>query len=244
MLKNTFLHIPYISEKKEQELWKKGIVDWESFLKCQDKLVNHDLIKRFVELSIENYKNHEFFSSRLLSRYHWRAYEDYKNKCCFLDIETTGLDKQSNDITVIGLYDGKKSKVFVNGKNLEQFKDEIKKYSFIVSFNGLLFDLPFLREKFPDVKFNQMHADLRFVLRQLGYSGGLKRIEGEFGLEREDDLKGMNGLDAVRLWHYYKRFNDKKALDKLIRYNVEDIENLKILMEKGYEELRKKNIQI
>jgi uncharacterized protein len=244
MLRNTFIHIPHVSEMKEQELWKKGIVDWESFLKSDEKILHHEFVRKYVELSLDNYKNHEFFSDRLMSRYHWRAYDDFKDRCCFLDIETTGLDKRNDDITVIGLYDGNKSKVFVNGKNLDDFKEEIGKYSFIVTFNGLLFDMPFIRAKFPDMKSNQLHADLRFVLRQLGYSGGLKNIEKEFGIEREGDLKNMNGLDAVHLWHQYKRYNDKKALDKLIRYNIEDIENLKILMETGYSELKKKKLLI
>lgn len=242
MLKNTFLHIPYVNEKTEQELWKRGISDWEKFLCSDIELHNHDLMKKYVKLSLENYGNHEFFSNKLLFKHHWRAYDDFKDKCCFLDIETTGLDKRNDDITVIGLFDGHKSRTFVNGKNLEDFGEEIKKYSFLVTFNGALFDLPFIREKFPDVTFNQMHSDLRFVLRHLGFVGGLKKIEKDFGIERQDDLAGMTGLDAVKLWRYYKRFNDNKALDKLIRYNIEDIENLKILMEFAYTNLRKKHL--
>ena len=48
----------------------------------------------------------------------------------------------------------------------------------------------------------------------------------------------MNGLDAIRLWHKYKLTCDSKALDKLIDYNIEDIENLKILMEFAFEKLK------
>ena len=66
-------------------------------------------------LSKDNYdkKNHEFFSNKLLSKYHWRAYEDFKDKTCFLDIETTGLSKERNSITTIGMFDGKESKVLI-----------------------------------------------------------------------------------------------------------------------------------
>jgi uncharacterized protein len=246
MLTNTFLHIPYVCEKREQELWRNGIRTWDDFLASKNNLPNRDLIEKHIEISKEQYKknNHEFFSKKLLSKYHWRAYDDFRKNSCFLDIETTGLSKTQSDITLIGIYDGKESKVFINGKNMEKFPEEIKKYSYIVTFNGALFDIPFIKEKFPDIEFNQFHADLRFVLRQLGYSGGLKNIEKEFNIEREDDLKGMTGLDAVKLWHYYKRYNDKKALDKLVRYNIEDIENLKILMDYSYEKLKEKSFTL
>ena len=74
---------------------------------------------------------------------------------------------------------------------------------------------------------------LRFVLRRLGLSGGLKVIERRMGLAREEGVDGLNGLDAVRLWAEY-RSGDRSALDRLIRYNTADIVNLEPLMETGY----------
>ena len=50
----------------------------------------------------------------------------------------------------------------------------------------------------------------------------------------------MTGWDAVKLWHRYKRDNDENALDTLIRYNIEDIENLKTLMDFSYDGLKKR----
>ena len=240
MLVNTFLHIPYVSEKTEQRLWREGIMTWDDILDKEISIHHSDIIKRYVLLSKENYlsKNHEFFSRRLLSKYHWRAYDDFKDNTCFLDIETTGLDRNRDELTVIGLYTGTTSKVFINGINMDAFKDEIKKYSFIVTFNGALFDLPFIRTKFPDLTFNHFHADLRFIMRRLGYTGGLKKIEKSLGIQRESDLDGMTGLDAVRLWHKYKRENDKKALDTLVRYNTADIRNLKTMIEFAYPKLK------
>ena len=79
-------------------------------------------------------------------------------------------------------------------------------------------------------------------MKNLGYSGGLKSIEKQMGIERESDLVGMTGYDAVKLWQLYKKYNDEKALDKLIRYNIEDIENLKALMDYSYQEMKKKCI--
>lgn len=240
MLTNTFLHVPYINERCEQQLWNSNIKNWDDFLCCNQDIKNKKLIEKSIILSKENYikKNHEFFSNKLLSKFHWRAYDDFKKNACFLDIETTGLSKERNSITTIGIYNGKESKVFINGINLEEFKDEIKKYAFIVTFNGASFDIPFIKAKFPDIKFNQFHSDLRYMLKNLGYSGGLKNIEKQMGIQRESDLSELTGRDAVKLWYKYKRNNDEAALDKLVRYNIEDIENLKILMDFSYDKLK------
>jgi uncharacterized protein len=242
MLTNTFLHIPYINEVNEARLWKNNIRTWDDFLSSDIHVPNRETATNFIKLSKDRYakKDFSFFSTKLLSRYHWRAYDDFKDKCCFLDIETSGLSKYDNELTVIGLYDGKKSKTFINGKNLDEFQDEIKKYSYLVTFNGSLFDIPFIKEKFPKLNMNQFHADLRFIMKNLGYTGGLKKIEKDFGIEREGDLAGLTGYDAVKLWQAYKKHNDEKALDKLVRYNIEDIENLKTLMDYAYDNMKKK----
>ena len=243
MLTNTFLHIPYVKESTEKKIWSNNINCWDDFLTKDSDLKNSELIKKSLMLSVDRYQNKdfEFFSSKLPSKYHWRAYEDFKNSCCFLDIETTGLSKHNDDITTIGIYDGKKSKVFVNGIDMHKFSDEIKKYSMIITFNGATFDIPFIKNKFPKVKFNQFHADLRFILRRLGFTGGLKKIEQDLGISRESDLSHLTGRDAIKLWYKYKYNQDKKALDTLIRYNIEDIENLKTLMDMSYEKLKSIN---
>ena len=83
------------------------------------------------------------------------------------------------------------------------------------------------------------NCDLRFLLRRLGYSGGLKNIEKQFNIDREGDLANLSGKDAIKLWYRYKKYSDEKALDTLIRYNIEDIENLKTLMDYSYETMKK-----
>ncbi len=196
-------------------------------------------IKRFVTISkqeVEN-QNHLFFSPLLPESMHWRAYPDFKERCCFLDIETTGLDKYNDDITTIGLFDGKQSRVFVNGTDLDEFKKEIEKYSMIVTFNGACFDLPFISNKF-NMQFDHLHIDLRWALKRLGLTGGLKYIEKTLEITRDDEVADMDGWEAVKLWYRYKK-GDRSALHLLIKYNIEDIENLKTLMDYAYSNLKK-----
>ena len=76
-------------------------------------------------------------------------------------------------------------------------------------------------------------------MKDIGYSGGLKSIERQAGIQRDDDLKEVDGYEAVRLWYKYKR-GDSEALRTLLRYNQADIENLKILMDLTFDKLKNK----
>ena len=152
-------------------------------------------------------------------------------------LKTSGYDQSDNDITVIGLYDGAKTQTFVNGKNLDAFEMAVADYDLVITFNGACFDLPFIRGCFPGISLPEGHIDLRFVLEKLGYGGGLKRIEKDLGITRGDDIDGVDGFEAVRLWQRYQR-GDKKALKTLISYNNADILNLEPLMEQAVDEMK------
>jgi len=230
MLKNTFCHL--VSENKEMELWRNNLLNWDE-IKEEHPL--HSSI--FESKQALQQQDHKFFLESLPARQHWRAYGEIP--CCFLDIETTGLSRDYNQVTVIGVYDGKESKLFVQGKNLQEFPQELAKYGLIITFNGKCFDVPFLKAKFSEVDFEKLHVDLRYVLRELGYSGGLKRIERELGVNRDAELQEVDGFEAVRLWHKYKR-GDEEALRLLLKYNQADIENLKFLMDFAYEKMKER----
>ncbi len=243
MLKSTFIHIPGIGNSTEAELWSNSITSWQDYLDNEHTLrlpeAKARLLRSHVIDSIKEYgsQNHSFFSRNLPNREHWRAYPDFRNTA-FLDIETTGLSHYSSQITVIGLFDGKESQFFISGKNLEDFRDEIAKYSTIISFNGRQFDIPFIASKFPDIGFDQFHIDLRYDMARLGYRGGLKSIEKQLGLSRDEGIREVDGFEAVRLWRKYQR-GEKSALATLIEYNKADIENLKTLMDFAYPLLKK-----
>lgn len=80
---------------------------------------------------------------------------------------------------------------------------------------------------------DQAHIDLRYVLGSLGYKGGLKGCEKQFGIDREE-LNGVDGLFAVHLWNDYKRKGNRKALETLLAYNILDVVNLEKLMVFAY----------
>ena len=107
----------------------------------------------------------------------------------------------------------------------------------LVTFNGSCFDVPVLRNSFPEVDFDLPHYDLRFASKKVGYRGGLKPLEIEMGITREDEIEGVDGAMAVRLWHQWERHQDKDALDILTEYNRADTVNLETIAERIYKRL-------
>jgi uncharacterized protein YprB with RNaseH-like and TPR domain len=74
---------------------------------------------------------------------------------------------------------------------------------------------------------------LRYVLKSLGYTGGLKGCERKAGIDR-GDLEGVDGYFAVSLWNEYQRNKNHKALETLLAYNIQDVVNLETLMVLSY----------
>jgi hypothetical protein len=53
----------------------------------------------------------------------------------------------------------------------------------------------------------------------------LKAVERTLGLARDATIEGVDGFEAVRLWHRWRR-GDRSALLKLALYNLTDVVNL------------------
>jgi uncharacterized protein len=155
----------------------------------------------------------------------WRLFPEFADQCVYLDIETTGLSTVFDTVTLVGLYDGRKYRVFIAGQNMDEFAAELSKYSVVVTFNGSGFDLRFLKLAFPGLVLPPVHIDLRWVTRKLGMKGGLKEIEAKFGLSRDYSVADITGFDATVLWSKFLR-GDKPALEQLIQYNTEDVVHL------------------
>ncbi len=159
----------------------------------------------------------------------WEYYLRYPSQTLFLDIETEGLSKERNHITVIGIFYQNKYFPFVKGKNLYYAEKILEKVPIWVTFAGTNFDIPFVKKLFPHVKNPLIHIDIFPLSAKIGLRGGLKKIEKTLGIARETE--GMTGYDAVKLWQKWEKKKDKEALRKLLLYNKEDVKNLKILLE-------------
>ncbi len=244
MLQHSFAHIPGIGEQIERQLWQSGCLTWSQFLESPTEFSCGQLDKaRLIDLLHEHQealasRNHQYFSRLLGLREAWRAFPDFRESCVYLDIETDG-GRGGDSITTIGLFDGTEFTALVKGQNLENFRDEISRYSMIVTFFGSGFDVPMLQKRFRSVVFDHIHLDLCPTLRRLGLRGGLKSIEKQLGLSRGEDTDGLSGYDAIRLWNRFKVLGDASALETLIAYNREDVVNLEVLAEHAYFGLRR-----
>lgn len=242
MIENTFVHMDGVSENTEKKLWENEIFSWDEFL---EKFEVIDFLpeskKQKIRNSIEfsrghlNSRNLDFFRDNLKLNQHWRLYD--LGKVCFVDIETTGLSRWTDTLTMLGIYDGCEARSYIHGQDLEEGFERLKDFDTVVTFNGKQFDLPFIEQKCGK-KFDFMHLDLRFLLKELGYAGGLKRIEKELGIVRDGEVADVDGREAVRLWRKYKN-GDEEALRILLKYNQEDIVNLKFLIEFYLKEKRR-----
>jgi len=153
----------------------------------------------------------------------------------YLDIETTGLSPQYNEITVVGIH-------VCNGDNtefnhlvgeditVENILNALEGVSIVYTYNGKCFDLPFIHSCL-GINLAEMfkHHDLMFDCWKNNLYGGFKAVERQLGINRK--LTEVNGYEAVRLWWRHVNDYDQDALNTLLEYNKEDVLNLKKLKE-------------
>jgi uncharacterized protein len=242
MLQHTFVHIPGIGVKTEQVLWRSGVRSWEDAQAALfDTAISRRVIGKLADHIPESIKafkarDAEYFHRLMTLGEAWRLFPEFADNCVYLDIETTGLSPVFDKLTLVGLYDGKRYKVFIEGKNLDDLPNHLGGYSLLVTYNGASFDLRFLKIAFPDLELPKIHIDLRWAARKLGYKGGLKALESSLNMSRAERVQAMSGYDAAVLWSKYMR-GDNGALEMLIEYNTEDCVHLKPIMTMLYSEL-------
>lgn len=182
MLESTFRHLSGFGALRERRLWNQGIRDWASYEQLSRQL---SLFSRLGSATSELDASRralasgdvEFFASRLPKAEHYRIALTYPEEVLFLDIETTGLSLFYDEITIIGLSLGGEYRFHVTGHPIAPIADWIRRAKCVVTFNGTLFDLKFLRQEHPVLRLPQAHVDLRYLGRVVGLKGGQKEIE-------------------------------------------------------------------
>jgi len=239
MLQYTFRHIKGFGAKKEADFWRSQTYTWEDFEKCLGtQLSLFPDIPENVEASLFwqsklalKSKDVEYFAKRLPHQEHFRIALTFPEETMFLDIETTGLSRYYDKITLIGWSLGSQYDVLLQGDSPTSFLKAIARAKAIVTFNGSLFDLPFLKNEFEKLKLPSCHIDLRFLSKRVDLTGGQKAIEEELHIKRPAKAAEVDGEKATLLWHKYK-WGDIKALKQLIIYNHADVEGMKVIFDK------------
>lgn len=147
---------------------------------------------------------------------------DAPERVVFLDVETTGLSWFYDRITIVGWARGGEYGTYSAGDDLRPLRQALQTASALVTFNGTLFDLRFLREALPDLPIPSHHVDLRYLARRAGWAGTQKAIERLIGFNIRRGVEEVDGAEAVLLWHRHLR-GDDNAFDRLIEYNRCDV---------------------
>jgi len=248
VIRNSFIFLERIGNKLEKNLWNNGISDWDIFLKKENIKGLSKSRKLYYDRKLMEARknlfdsNSSYFLDILPQSQNWRLYDFFREDAVFLDIETTGLSKNYDDITVFGLYDGLNTKTMIQGINLNynELKKELQKYKLIVTFNGASFDIPFIEKRYSGLLPKVPNFDVRSLASQLGLVGGLKKIERDLNIKRKEIVEEFNGGDALTLWKMYRATGDEYYLNLLVEYNEFDIVNLKTVAERCVKRMKEK----
>jgi len=236
MIEHTFVMLPSVGAKKEKDIWRSGILSWDDFLSADSiGCVRPSMKEKYDPLIMqanELLKDGDAFSlgDIVPKSEHWRMYDHFKDDAAYLDIETDGLSRDSL-VTVVTVHRKDRTYTLTEGIDLdsESLSRALEGSKMLVTFNGSCFDIPVLRNSFPAVDLEIPQFDLRFASRKVGFKGGLKPLEIELGITRDDDIEGVDGAMAVHLWHQWERHGDEDALRILTEYNRADTINLEYI---------------
>lgn len=164
----------------------------------------------------------------------------FDNGSIFFDIETTGFSPAHSSIYLIGCARRVDESVFIDQFFAEAPSDErdvisafldiIKEYTTIISFNGIGFDIPFLKAKCDsyhlEESFKQFHyldifksvSELKFLLKLPNYKQ--KTLENYLGLSRDDIYSGG---DLINVYQEYCKAPDVEKEELLLLHNYEDV---------------------
>lgn len=158
----------------------------------------------------------------------------------FFDIETTGFSPKHSHIYLIGcarkIGENIRYDQFFAGTPAEEkevllaFLDILKDYSTIISFNGVGFDVPFIKAKcdllnikenlkdFAYLDIFKAVSEIKFLLKLPNYKQ--KTIENYLGLERDDQFSGG---ELINVYLDYVKKPNKEAENLLLLHNYEDL---------------------
>ncbi len=141
----------------------------------------------------------------------------------YLDIETSF----GGEITIVGVFCHPDRLIQLIGDevNWTSLWNALAGVSQILTYNGARFDLPVIKRGANlDLKKYFECRDLMYDCWSRNLYGGLKKVEEQLGIERAS--KGIDGMEAMRLWERYRYYGDQTALQTLLQYNRDDIVNL------------------
>lgn len=233
-LERTFQLTKQVGPWREKDLWARDLATWDDFEAAAARgVVMNERLDRDLLAAIARAR--DALARRSLAelaalvpaREHWRLYGHFLDEAAFFDIEADA----EHVPTVVGVMDREGVATFLRHRSLDRLPARLSRSPIWVTFNGSVFDVPVLQQAFEGFPKPLVHLDLRFLIRHAKLKGGLKGVEDAIGLGRPPHLRGLKGLDAIRLWREFTYNRELKALRLLVEYNLYDAINLRSVLE-------------
>lgn len=165
----------------------------------------------------------------------------------FLDTETTGLSRGAGDypfLTGLGYFEGEVlviEQLFLaepmgEEAYLERLDHLVRRFPYMVTYNGKSFDLPLLRTRWIMNRMKAgspvLHFDLLHILKRMfpkGTSAGYKQKDMESALlqmERTDDIAGA---EIPQIYFDYCKYGQDRGMEQIFRHNTLDVLGLVFL---------------
>ena len=166
--------------------------------------------------------------------------ELFHDDCIFFDIETTGFSPTSSNIYLIGCLRKKGETLVIDqffAENKEdeknvliQFMDLLHQYKTIISFNGIGFDIPFIKAKcdtygieehlkdFEYIDIFKLISSIKFLLKLPNYKQ--KTLENFLDIHRDDKFSGG---ELINVYDDYVKTQSVEAENLLLLHNFEDV---------------------
>ena len=171
---------------------------------------------------------------------------------CFLDIETTGFSRLYESIYLIGFTffeeDCFITQQYLAGSQSEEgillrrVLDDLRSFKIVATYNGDMFDLPFIKERSARLHIRSKEDSLWFdrmvsldlMRRYRPYKAffgwpnmKLKTVEMSLGASRRDPF---DGGQLIEVYEEYTKSGDQRLEKTLLLHNYEDIVNLLSLL--------------
>jgi len=166
--------------------------------------------------------------------------ELFHEDCIFFDIETTGFSPASSSIYLIGCLRKVENNLiidqfFAENKSdekeiLEKFITLLHEYKTIISFNGIGFDVPFIKAKcdtygieehlkeFEYIDIFKLISSIKFLLKLPNYKQ--KTLENFLDIHRDDKFSGG---ELINVYDDYVKTHSAEAEELLLLHNFEDV---------------------
>ncbi len=174
----------------------------------------------------------------------WRLLGD-PEQVVFIDIETTGFSRLYDSIYLIGLVYLEEghfvAKQYLAGsladevQVLEKALDQLQNFKIFVTYNGDMFDLPFIEERAKRLRvwresdrylwdcYRSVDLMRRYRIHQSFFGWPnmkLKTLEAFLGIDRRDPF---DGGQLIEVFYEYARTDDERLEKVLLLHNYEDI---------------------